>query len=69
MGIIEASNGRMDGRQAQMIPTLVSMADSIAAGGLSKVGSVLLETETNVCRRMIDTKHTLLCGVSVWQHS
>jgi hypothetical protein len=67
MGIIEASSGRMDGRQAQMIPTLVSIADSIAAGGLSKVGSVLLATDTNVCSRMIDTRHTLGVQVSKWQ--
>lgn len=49
----------MDGKHAQMIPTFVSMAESIAAGGLSKVGSGLLETETRVCSRMIDTRHTL----------
>lgn len=47
-GIIAASSGRIDGKHAQIIPILVSIADSMAAGGLSKVGSVELETETKV---------------------
>lgn len=40
------NNGRSAGRQAQMRPTLVSMEDQVAAGGLSNVGSVEFEIMT-----------------------
>lgn len=58
-GIIEDRSGRIEGKHAQMIPTFVSIADSIAAGGLSKVGSVEFEIAIRVCSRMIETRHTL----------
>lgn len=56
---MEASSGRMDGRQAHTMPTLVSIADSMAAGELSKVGSFELEIDTKVCSRITDTRQTL----------
>jgi hypothetical protein len=63
---MEVRSGRIDGKHAQMIPTFVSMADSIAAGGLSKVGSVEFEMDTRVWSRMIETIHTLI-SVSAWK--
>lgn len=46
-GITAESKGRKAGRQAQRMPTLVSTAESMAAGGLSKVGSVEFEIATS----------------------
>jgi hypothetical protein len=40
------NNGRSAGRQAQMRPTLVSIEDQVAAGGLLYVGSVEFEIAT-----------------------
>ena len=59
MGIIDANRGRIDGRQAQMMPMLTSIAESTAALRLSKVGSVEAEMETRNLRRMMEMRQTL----------
>ncbi|PSN73595.1 hypothetical protein BS50DRAFT_483032, partial [Corynespora cassiicola Philippines] len=52
--------GRRHGRQEQMMPTLVSTEDQVAAGGLSYVGSSELEIATRDWRRRIETTQTLV---------
>jgi hypothetical protein len=67
-------SGRSSGRQEQMIPTLTSTELQVAAGGLSRVGSVELEIAMSEWRRRIETMQTLtgylLAGedeVRVWE--
>jgi hypothetical protein len=61
VGNMVDNNGRMYGRQAQMIPRLHSTDESVAAGGLSKVGSEEFEIRTSDCKRTIETRQTLIC--------
>jgi hypothetical protein len=59
VGNMVDNKGRMYGRQAQMIPRLHSIDESVAAGGLSKVGSEEFEIRTSDCKRTIETRQTL----------
>jgi hypothetical protein len=63
-GIVSESSGRMAGKQAQMIPVLISRADSVACTGLSKDKSLVLATSSRVESRMIETRDTLC--TSTW---
>lgn len=58
-GIITAKRGRIAGRQAQMIPTLTSTADSVTWSPLSNVRSVELAVSSIEYRRTTDTTMTL----------
>jgi hypothetical protein len=51
--------GRRQGRQEQIIPTLISTEDQVAAGGFSKVGSVEFDIPTREWRRRTETMQPL----------
>lgn len=58
-GIMADRRGRREGRHAVMMPTFVSTAENVAAGGLSKVGSFELEIATRDCSRTMEITQTL----------
>jgi hypothetical protein len=58
-GIIRANNGRIAGRQAQIMPTLTSTADSVAWSELSNVWSVEFARLSREYRRTVETTMTL----------
>lgn len=60
LGSQRVTSGFSCGRQEQMIPTLISTEVHVAAGGLSYVGSGLLEMATSDWRRRIETMQTLI---------
>lgn len=59
LGIIKAKRGRIDGRQAQMMPTFTSTPDSVAWSELSNVRSVELAILSREYNRTVETTMTL----------
>jgi hypothetical protein len=48
LGIANESSGRMAGKQAHMMPTLISRADSVTRAGLAYDKSLVLATSLRV---------------------
>jgi hypothetical protein len=59
LGISSANSGRITGRQAHIIPTLNSIADTVAYSGISYDISLLLATSPSVRRLIMDTGNEL----------